>query len=109
MTILSLIIGTCCRPEKDILLLHSSFNLYDIWFFQVSSIKEVCNFATKFILSRAKENECAVVQYREYSVYYNTTNRGLGSVIVTDNEYPEKSSQKITSKKYFRIYNKYRW
>ena len=94
MTILSLIIGTSCRLEGDIILLHTSFYLEDVWFFHKKSIEEACIFATKFVLSRAKEEEQAAVQYRNYSVYYRTT-KGLGAVFVSDEEYPLKVAKRV--------------
>lgn len=94
MTILSLIIGTSCRPESDTVLLHSSYYLQDEWFFNKSSVKEACIFATKFVLSRAKEEEQSIVQYRNYSVYYRTT-KGLGAVFVSDEEYPIHVAKKV--------------
>ena len=107
MTIISLAIGVKGDCLKNTIIHSISYYLEDYYFFQINSIKEMCNFVSRTIMFKNKPGMLQKINHDRYLVYSVTKFNGLCAVAILDSEYPQNVMIRFLNKIMFDFTTEY--
>jgi len=107
MTIISLAIGMKRDCLKNTTIHSISYYLEDYYFFQINSIKEMCNFVSRTIMYKNKPGMLQKINHDKYIVYSVTKFNGLCAVAILDSEYPQNVMIRFLNKIMFDFTTEY--
>ena len=84
-------------------ILKYSADLASFGFFQRSSVEEFMKFTSRIIVERTEPGNRSSIKEQEYMAHVFVRSDGLSSVLISDQEYPNRVAHSLLNKVYNKI------
>jgi len=80
------------QPSHEPVLLHSTYNLSSLYFFQRSTVQELCLFVSRQVIKQSKRGELKSFKHQNYICNVRVSKSGLAVAVVCEEKYPTNVS-----------------